>query len=76
MKHEDIKKYIDYIDYEIKRWKIHKDCEDSPLGGNVVKAAHYGGTVAGLKMALEIFNEIVNETPERRVDGQRQNSNM
>jgi hypothetical protein len=46
---------LDTIRTEIEGWTLIADMEDSPLGGNVVKAAQYRGTVAGLKMAEQII---------------------
>jgi len=48
---------LDTIQTEIETWEQHACMEDSPLGGNVVKAAHYHGTAAGLRMAKAILME-------------------
>lgn len=52
-----INKFREEISSEIGLWESRRRIEDSPLGGNVVKAAQYGGTAAGLKIALDIFTE-------------------
>ena len=54
-------KYTAAISNEIDLWESRKKIEDSPLGGNVVKAAQYGGTAAGLKIAMDLFNEWAEE---------------
>ena len=48
---------LDMIRTEIETWEQHARMEDSPLGGNVVKAAQYHGTAAGLRMAEAIIHE-------------------
>jgi len=48
---------LDTIRAEIDTWENHARMEDSPLGGNVVKSAHYHGTAAGLRMAEAILHE-------------------
>lgn len=52
---------IEKINNEIDLWESRKKIEESPLGGNVFKAAIYGGTAAGLKIALQMLKE---EEPE------------
>ena len=48
---------IEKINNEIDLWESRRKIEESPLGGNVVKAAQYGGTAAGLKIALQLLEE-------------------
>ena len=43
------------INEQEQLWRQRADIEDSPLGGNVVKAALYRGTATGLKMAEQII---------------------
>jgi len=47
-------------------WRQLADIEDSPLGGNVVKAAMYRGTATGLKMAEQIIMEQANTRLDRQ----------
>jgi len=47
--------YIKKVQAEIDGWELLKRIEDSHLGGNVVKSAQYGGTAAGLKIALDMY---------------------
>jgi len=56
-----LERFVSEVEGEMAKWQAQKSLEDSPLGGNVVKAAHYGGTAAGLKMALQIFAEVMDE---------------
>lgn len=51
----DIEKIMAEIDKEIQLWEQYKDIEESGLGGNVVKAAQYSGTIAGLRAAQAII---------------------
>ena len=44
---------IEEIGKEIEEFEAYREIEDSPLGGNVVKAAMHGGHVAGLRSALD-----------------------
>ncbi len=48
---------LDEIGTHIEAWTQLADIEDSPLGGNVVKAATYRGTATGLKIAEQIIIE-------------------
>lgn len=58
----NLSKYVDKIEAEIMIWENYRNIEDSPItGGNVVKAAHYGGTMAGLKIALAMLTEVFDE---------------
>ncbi len=53
--------YLARIANEIQIWESRRKMEESPLGGNVVKAAQYGGTAAGLKIAMDMFTESMGE---------------
>ena len=46
---------FDVIASEEKKWQELGDIEDSPLGGNAVKAAGYKGMAAGLRISLSIL---------------------
>lgn len=57
----EINKFRAKLSNEIGIWESRRRIEDSPLGGNVVKAAQYGGTAAGVKIALDMFGEWIKE---------------
>jgi hypothetical protein len=48
---------LDKIVEEALQWEEQGRIEDSPLGGNCVKAAMYKGTAVGLRMAQGIILE-------------------
>ena len=48
---------LDKIVAEALQWEEQGRIEDSPLGGNCVKAAMYKGTAVGLRMAQGIILE-------------------
>lgn len=54
-------RFLIKLSNEIGIWESRRRIEDSPLGGNVVKAAQYGGTAAGLKIGLDMFVEFITE---------------
>jgi len=60
-----MKEYIEKIENEIDLWESRRNIENSPIGGNVVKAAQYGGTAAGLKMALSILEEVMRREKQK-----------
>ena len=44
---------IEELEKEIEEFETYREVENSSLGGNTVKAAMYGGHVAGLRSALD-----------------------
>lgn len=58
MKIEDIITELEGIERE---WNGHALAEK--LGGNVVKEAHYKGTATGVRIAINVLNERVAESP-------------
>ena len=57
---EFLSKYKSRLEFYIEDYQNEKTVEKS-LGGNIVKAAQYGGTVAGLTIALNTIHDIESE---------------
>ena len=64
-----VERFLITLANEIGIWESRRGIEDSPLGGNVVKAAHYGGTAAGLKIAMDMFTESMGEERDEQDEG-------